>query len=69
MFEVSEQERELIEILREWASSGDEYNLEVRHSLGAYEIKLSMVDQRKWARGVGSTFDSAWEAMRRGDRN
>jgi hypothetical protein len=59
-FEVSVQERQLIEILREWADGGD-YRLEISYTLGAYEIKLSMPEKGKWARGVGPTLDQAWD--------
>jgi hypothetical protein len=62
VFNVSEQERQLIEVLREWASGdGVAYRLEISHADGAYEIKLSMPEQGKWARGVGSTLDQAWD--------
>ena len=60
--ELSEQEQQLIEILREWTGD-DEYRLEIEHSLGAWEIKLSTPQKKKWARGTGSTFDEAWDCM------
>jgi hypothetical protein len=64
----SEQERQLIEVLREWASD-DEYRLEIERSSGAWEIKLSSPRngprQEKWARGVGGTFNEAWDNVER----
>ena len=64
----SEQERQLIEVLREWASD-DEYRHEIERSSGAWEIKLSSPRngprQEKWARGVGGTFNEAWDNVER----
>jgi hypothetical protein len=56
-FEVNEQERQLLEILREWAA--DEYRLEIERVDGAWEIGLFMGE--KWARGFGNTFAEAWD--------
>jgi hypothetical protein len=62
MIELSEQERQLIEILREWEGD-DEYRLEIGRAGGAWEIKLSASGEAKWARGVGTTFNEAWDNM------
>jgi hypothetical protein len=55
---ISEQEQQMIELLREW-ESGDDFRLEIIHDSGAWEIKLS--GKGKWTRGVGKTFDEAWD--------
>jgi hypothetical protein len=66
-FEISDQERQFIEMLREW-SGEDDHCIEIRHALGAWEIKLSMPwpqkgtpEKEKWSRGAGATFDEAWD--------
>jgi hypothetical protein len=59
-FRVSEQEQQLLEILREW-SGDDDYRLEISRTLGAWEVKLSQPEKGKWAPGVGATLDDAWD--------
>jgi hypothetical protein len=63
-FEVSVSERQLIEILREWQGESDEYHLEIGRVDGAWEVKMAAVckGKDKWARGVGKTFDDAWDS-------
>jgi hypothetical protein len=58
-FSVNE-ERQLLEMLREWQGDDDEYRIEISYSLKAWEVKLSMPEKGKWARGVGATFSNAW---------
>jgi hypothetical protein len=64
MIELSKQEQQLVEILREWTGN-DEYRLDIERTGGAWEIKLSMLykKKKKWARGVGTTFNEAWDSM------
>jgi Arm DNA-binding domain len=58
--EVSEQERQLIEILRQWAGDA-EYQIEIKRENGVWELKLSEPRAGRWARGVGRTFAEAWD--------
>jgi hypothetical protein len=62
-FEVSVSERQLIEILREWQGESDDYHLAIERADGAWEVKLGLrwKEKDKWARGVGKTFDDAWD--------
>jgi hypothetical protein len=64
-FEVSDQERQLIEILREWEGENDEYHLMIGRADGAWELKLATRCKGRddWARGVGKTFAKAWDGM------
>jgi hypothetical protein len=56
--ELSEQERQLIECLREQEST-DEFGVTVKLGGGAWEVDMS-AGQIK-GRGVGRTFDAAWD--------
>jgi hypothetical protein len=63
--DVTEQERQMIEILREWAGE-DEYRLSIERQGGAWDITLSGTikgKRRGRARGTGATFDRAWDSM------
>jgi hypothetical protein len=58
----TEQERQLIEILREWSDS-DDVRLELEYKDGVWEIILSRAphDSGHTARGTGATFAQAWD--------
>jgi len=60
--QVSEQEASFLEILREW-SGKDDYRMVIEFQSGAWEISLQAVINGKdcRARGVGETFDQAWD--------
>ena len=60
-FSANEQERQLLKILREWQGDDDDYRIEISYLLGAWEVKLSLPEKGKWARGVGATFSKAWD--------
>jgi hypothetical protein len=59
--ELSAAERQMIEILREWADDPGTYRLLIGCVSEAYEIELSMPDRGKSARGVGRTLSEAWD--------
>jgi hypothetical protein len=46
MIELSKQEQQLVEILREWTGN-DEYRLDIERTGGAWEIKLSIFTKRR----------------------
>jgi hypothetical protein len=60
--ELSGQELQMLQMIREW-SGKDYYRLVLEHRDGAWEIELSIPEQKKTARGVGDTFDKAWDNM------
>jgi hypothetical protein len=60
-FQVTEAERQMIEILREW-QNGSNYRLVIEFG-GGWEIDLSEPGTNRAARGVGETFNQAWERM------
>jgi hypothetical protein len=61
--ELSEQERQLIEIIREW-SGEDDFRLGVSFQSGEWEIVLSRgAGDPNPCRGTGATFNQAWDEM------
>lgn len=58
--DISEQERHMIEIVRENAGT-NEFYLSIERSEGAWEIDLSAGS--RVARGVGSSFNDAWDNL------
>ena len=62
--EPSEQETQLLQILREW-SGNDDYCLSIEYGDGVWEIALSAAPggKRSSARGSGRTFEEAWDSM------
>ena len=61
--EPTEQERQLLSILREWVEK-DHYRLVIEFNDGAWEIEISAPSHGHEAtRGVGSSFATAWDEM------
>jgi hypothetical protein len=58
----SAQEMQLLETLREWGGD-DDCRLLIERRDGAWEISLAVVmaDKKSSGRGVGATFDQAWD--------
>ena len=59
---LSKQETQLIEILREWGGK-DAYEVTIERRDGAWEISLQELKTSRGSRGVGATFDVAWDNM------
>lgn len=60
--ELTEQERQLVEILREWDHLGDHRLTIERH--GAWDVALQQQDDPgRVIRGIGPTFAEAWDTM------
>jgi hypothetical protein len=62
--DVTEQERQMIEMIRE-QSGTDEYRLVIERIGGTWEIATDAMlrGKQRSARGVGTTFDRAWDNM------
>jgi hypothetical protein len=62
--ELTVQERQMIEVLREWTGAS-EYGLHIERQDGAWNITLTEFtdDKKMGARGSGATFDEAWDRM------
>jgi hypothetical protein len=68
--EPSEQELQMLEMMREW-SGKDEFRVVIEFKDGAWETSLtgilvgrvSGVPKKMTSRGVGRTFDDAWNNM------
>ena len=58
--ELSEEETQLIEILREW-DGDDAYQLIIED--GAWDLSMKELGTSRGARGTGATFDAAWDNM------
>jgi hypothetical protein len=62
--DLSKQEGQLIEILREWGGV-DAYRLTIERRDGAWDVSLKQLggppDNRAAARGTGATFNAAWD--------
>jgi hypothetical protein len=69
--ELSKQEEQMIESLREWQDSSEEFSLLIEYRDGAWDITLSMTrtpgEPPKTTRGTGATFAAAWDNDRRVD--
>ena len=64
--EGSEQERQLLEVLRDHGvDAASDFGLLVQKQDGAWDVTLSIAphDQLNTSRGTGSTFDDAWDNM------
>jgi hypothetical protein len=61
--EITEQEQQLIEILRE--QEGRDFSLTIGRQDGAWEVAFSVAphDARNESRGVGASFAEAWDGM------
>ena len=59
--DLTDQERQLIECLRDQAAGprGDDFGISIRLEDGAWEIKMS--SGKLQGRGVGANFDAAWD--------
>ncbi len=55
--QLSEQEHQLIGMVRQKKTAGS--TIEIEWEDGAWEIRIS--SGRKYARGIGKTFDLAWD--------
>jgi hypothetical protein len=60
--ELSEEETQLIEILREW-DGDDAYQLIIERRDGAWDLSMKELGTSRGARGTGATFDAAWDNM------
>jgi hypothetical protein len=58
--ELSEQEAELIHILRQWKAK-DAYQICIERRDGAWDISMKEFGTNRGARGTGATFDAAWD--------
>ena len=60
--DITEQERQMIEMLREWDKS-ENYQLQIEIVEGAWDIALKEIGTPRGARGTGDSFNSAWDNM------
>jgi len=60
--ELSEEETQLIEILRQW-DGDDAYQLKIERRDSAWDIGMRELGTNRGARGTGATFDAAWDNM------
>jgi hypothetical protein len=60
--ELSGQESQLIQILREWDGK-DAYQMIIERRDSAWDISLREFGTNRGARGTGATFDAAWDNM------
>jgi hypothetical protein len=68
--ELTEQERQLIEVIRANATDGDRFCLIIERQWGAWEVTISgpnpLIARKvigRTARGTGTSFESAWDDM------
>jgi len=59
--ELNEQERQLIETLREWDQLGD-YRLTIEQH-GEWDVALQQQGTKRMVRGTGPTFAEDWDRM------
>jgi hypothetical protein len=62
-FQVTDAERQLIESLRQLRPGDDNLRLVIELADGGWEIDMSEPGTKRGARGVGITFDQAWDGM------
>ena len=64
--EGSEQERQLLEVLRDHdGDAASDFRLLVQKQNGAWDVSLSIAphDELNTSRGTGSTFNDVWDNM------
>lgn len=61
--ELTDQERQMIEILREWDVSSGNFTLSIERHDGVWDVALNELGTKKGARGAGENFDIAWDNM------
>jgi hypothetical protein len=66
---VTEQERQMIEILREQQTNSEDFSITIEHRDGAWDITFSATidGKAKRTRGTGASFGQAWDNDRRVD--
>jgi hypothetical protein len=68
---LTDSERELIEVLRDNSDPSEEFAISIRRQNGAWELEMSIAFVRTpegdtplaLARGVGESFDVAWDSL------
>jgi hypothetical protein len=60
--DVTEQERQLIEIIREWDKKAN-CELQIETVDGIWDIALKELGKDRGARGTGASFNTAWDNM------
>jgi len=59
--DVTVQERQLIEDLRQWGKVN--YRLQIEIVDGVWDVAVRELGTKRAARGTGATFDDAWDGM------
>jgi hypothetical protein len=61
--DISEQEQQLLEIIREWSGSND-YRLLIEYRNGTFWVTLSQSPpSERVATGCGADFNAAWDKI------
>jgi hypothetical protein len=66
MIDMTDQERQMLEMLREWNDLGENHRLVIERRDGAWELELTGPHPKRdtaKARGVGRTLSQAWDEM------
>jgi hypothetical protein len=61
--DITDQERQFLEILREWDRLAGDYQVVIERRQGAWDATMTELGTQRVARGTGATFDEAWYNM------
>jgi hypothetical protein len=62
-FDITDQEQQLPEILREWDTVPGDHQVVIEHIQGVWDTTMKELGTKRVARGTGATFDEAWYNM------
>ena len=62
-FEITEQEQQFLEGLRDKSKRSYDVRIVIEHMQGAWDITMMEPGTKRAARGTGATFDEAWDNM------
>jgi hypothetical protein len=62
-FEITEQEQQFLEGLRDKSKRSYDVRVVIEHIQGAWDVTIEEPGTKRIARGTGATFDEAWDNM------
>ena len=60
--DITEQEQQMLELLREWNKSRN-YHLQIEIVDGVWDIAMKELGTQSASRGMGESFNAAWDNM------
>jgi hypothetical protein len=61
--DITAQEQQFLEFLREWDTMPEDYQVVIEHVQGVWDATTKELGTKRVARGTGASFDEAWNNM------